>query len=137
MIGARAQVAQRHVGRQEALEQALALGKCRQPFHVIGVVHVLLLRVQANEAVGGCHGLFVIEIAVVSINEFELGLFGIGTEWIARLQKLEILDRKIEIAALDVFLGCVIELSLALVGRYVVVLADAEPRATREVQGEQ
>src|SRR5690606_31986645 len=68
----RAGVAAGVVGGQEVAEKAPALGQGRQALDVVGVVDVGVAGVEADEAVGGGDGGFVVGGAVVGVHQFEL-----------------------------------------------------------------
>ena len=121
------------VSRQEALEQALTFGKGREAFHVIRVVRTGVLRVEPDEAVGRGDCLLVIVVPVVGIDQFELRLFGVGAEGVARFQQLQVLHCQIEVSGADVFLGGLVERTFALIRRNLLVVT-LEPRTAAKKQ---
>ncbi len=61
-----------------------------RPFEVVGVINVRMLWVQADKSLGSGLGGFRFGVLVVGVDQFELGLVGIASERIARLQGLQL-----------------------------------------------
>jgi hypothetical protein len=83
-----------------------------------------VLRVQADEAIGRGHGFLVVVVAVVRVDQFQLRLLGVGAEGVAGLEQLQVLDREVEVAAVEVLARGVVECALALVRRHLILLAE-------------
>ncbi len=79
-----------HVQRQEARQQANVLVERGQALHVVGVVHVRVLRVQTDKTLGSRLGGLRLGVLVVGVDQLKLGLVGIAPERIARLQCLQL-----------------------------------------------
>src|SRR5690606_7737975 len=63
-----------------------------QPFEVIGVIHVRMVGLQADEAIAGGHGRDGFALLVVGVGGFQLRLLGVAAVGVAGFQLLEILD---------------------------------------------
>ena len=87
-----------HVGGQEAFEQAAAFGEGSQPLHVIGVIDIAMLRVQADKAICGGDGGVVLVVAVVGVDQLQLRLLGVAAEREVIFQGPQVLDRQVPLA---------------------------------------
>ncbi|MNF73903.1 hypothetical protein D3C84_559200 [compost metagenome] len=108
-------VALAHVQRQEACQQATILIEGGQALDVIGVVDVRVLRMQANEALGGGSCGFRLGILVVGVDQFQLGLLGIAAERITRFERLELGYRACVTLVIQIALRLLVQLGLAQV----------------------
>ncbi len=81
------------IGGKKLFKKPLALNKRGQTFQVIGIIHVGVLGVQADKAVGGGDGRLIILRPEVGINQFQLGLFSVIPEWILGFQGLQVFNR--------------------------------------------
>src|SRR5690606_30501823 len=72
-----------HVQRQEARQQATVLFEGGQALQVVRIVDVRVLRVQADEALGGGLGGFRFDVLVIGVDQLELGLFGVAAVGLA------------------------------------------------------
>jgi hypothetical protein len=89
-VAGSARVTLGHVQRQEARQQADVLVERGQALEVVGVVDVRVLWMQADETLGGGLGSLRLGVLVVGVDQLELGLIGIATERITRLQSLQL-----------------------------------------------
>ncbi|MCY1532849.1 hypothetical protein D9M68_681440 [compost metagenome] len=110
-----ARVALGHVQRQEARHQAAVLGERGHALHVVGVVDVGVLRVQADEALGGGTRGLGLHVLVVGVDQFQLRLLGIAAERIAGFQRLQLADGVGVALVVQVFLRLLVQLALAQV----------------------
>ena len=119
------------VGGYEAGKDVFVTGIGRQALHVIGVVDVRVLRVQADEAISCLHRGFVLIGTIMGIDQFKLRLFGVLAKGVARLQQLQAANRQVKIAVGRVAAGVLIDLLLAGVGgnirQFVIARAGSEP----------
>ncbi|MNG13034.1 hypothetical protein D3C84_966860 [compost metagenome] len=111
-------VALGHVQRQETRQQADVLVERGQALEVIGVVHVRMLRVQTNEALGGRLRSLRLGVLVVGVDELELSLIGVATERIARLQGLQLGCGAGIVAIVQIVLSLLVQLDFAQVFVY-------------------
>ena len=70
-----------------------------QPAQVIHVIHIRVIRMQFDEALGGCQRLRLIGLTIVGVGNFHLRLHRVGAERIARFQAFKQLDRALVITA--------------------------------------
>ncbi|MCY1511349.1 hypothetical protein D9M68_457650 [compost metagenome] len=104
-----------HVQRQEARQQATVLFEGGQALQVVGVVDVGMLRVQADEALGGGLGGFRLDVLVIGVDQFQLRLLGVTAEGIAGFQGLQLGDSRGVAAVVQIFLSLLIQLGFAQV----------------------
>src|SRR5690606_38336857 len=79
-LSCRTYIASCHVQRQNSLEHTLVLVIGCYAHHVMGVVHIAVLRVKTDKTVGGGDGCVCIACHIVGVNQFQLRLVRIGAE---------------------------------------------------------
>src|SRR5712692_97404 len=76
----------------QAIEESGLFVVARQALQIIGIIHMRMSRMRANEAVGAGNGRGRLLIFVIGVSNLELRLFGIGAVRVARFQSFEMLD---------------------------------------------
>ena len=130
-------VAAGDVRGHEACERGAIPGQRGEAAHVVGVVHVGMLRVQADEPLGSVLGGVEVARHVLRIDQFQLRLFGIASEWKPGFEPLQPGDALRVVAGAQARLGAPVQQLLAgflLVVELVVVADERHPRAARRRQ---
>ena len=90
---------------------------------------------QPDKAVGGLNGCLGLEVAVVRINQFQLGLLRVAAEGKSRLQQLQCAHRHVEVPVAQIALGFLVQLVLGRVrarGQVQLVVARTGHQRSRE-----
>jgi hypothetical protein len=129
-------VAVAHVGRREEAEQALVVVEVDAALEVIGVVDVLVVGVELDEAVGRRHRRGALVLLPVAVGDFELRLLREAPVGKARLELLEVLDRLVPLLACHAVLRLAVELLRRPADGLVGLLAGKDAAARQQERGE-
>ena len=106
-------VAAGHVQWQEAFENAPVPGKGGHAAHVVGIVHIRMLGMQADKAIRRGFGRFQFMVLVVGIDQLQLRLLGVTPERVARFQRPQRVDCQAVAVGFQVLLRQCIEFGFA------------------------
>ena len=125
----------RQIQRQEALGEAFAFVEVDQAFEVIGVIHMGVLRIQADKPVAGGNGGLGVFGLVIDIGEIQQRLLAVDAERKAGLEELVVFHRFFVIAGFHRAFGFGVQALYGPVVGRVLFLVAAEQGAAGE-QGE-
>ena len=122
------------IHRNQASQDAAAIVEGRQSFHVIGVVDVLILRMQSDEAIRRGTGSLLVAVAEIGINNLNLRLRCEAAKRKARLKSLVGGNCTRIVPAFQLFQCSSVELLLCGQAREFVGFISVEKSAPAEEQ---